>query len=128
MKKLALLCTLSLFSFIALMGQDARPIPGEYIVKIKGTSIKPLILQMQDASTDREANFKNASTLRMRLEGQLAEIAKRNGVSQPARVFVDATVALYLTNVSDDAAKRMTADPDVESVTPNFVPNYRSCR
>ena len=121
MKKLALLCTLSLFSFIALMGQDARPIPGEYIVKIKGTSIKPLILQMQDASTDREANFKNASALRARIEGQLAEIAKRNGVSQPAGVFVDATVALYLTNVSDDAAKRMTADPDVESVTPNFV-------
>ncbi|MEY4105959.1 MAG: hypothetical protein RL181_301 [Bacteroidota bacterium] len=122
MKKLSILLSMVLLLCGGLFAQtNFKPIPGEYIVKIKGTSIKPLILQMQDASTDREANFKNVSTLRMRIEGQLAEIAKRNGVSQPAGVFVDATVALYLTNVSDDAAKRMTADPDIESVTPNFV-------
>ncbi|MFM8362863.1 MAG: S8 family peptidase [Haliscomenobacter sp.] len=98
-----------------------KPIPGEFIVKIKGTSIKPVILQAQDGSTDREANFKLTSALRTRIEGQLAEIAKRNGVSQPAAVFADATVAMLFSNISDDLAKRISQDPDVESVTPNFV-------
>jgi hypothetical protein len=107
MKKLSILLSMTLLLCGGLFAQtNVKPIPGEYIVKIKGTSIKPLILQMQDASADREANFKNTSALRARIQGQLAEIAKRNGVSQPAGMFVDATVALYLTNISDDAAKR----------------------
>jgi len=121
MKKISFL--FSLFLCGALFAQTSMqlmPVPGEYIVKIKETSMKAIILQMSDVSLDREANFKNSSALRTRLQGQLVEIAKRNGVSQPAGVFVDATVALYLTNISEDAAKRMTADPDVESVTPNF--------
>ena len=122
MKKLALLCTLSLFSFIALMGQDARAIPGEYIVKIKATSIKPLIQQVQDISrTDREANFKNSSQLRDRVESQLDEIAKRNGVSRISQKFVDATVAFHLTDLSQDLANRLMKDPDVEAVVPNFL-------
>jgi len=125
MKKLSFLLGMALLLCGSLFAQtDVKQIPGEFIVKIKETSIKPLILQMQDASTDREANFKNASTLRMRLEGQLAEIAKRNGVSQPTAVFVDATVALHLSNIPDDVAKRISADPDVESVTPNFIVQF----
>ena len=99
MKKLALLYALLFCSVVGLMAQDARVIPGEYIVKIKATSIKPLIQQVQDISrTDREANFKNSSQLRARLEGQLDEIAKRNGVSRISQKFVDATVAFHLCN------------------------------
>ena len=121
MKKLALLYALLFCSVVGLMAQDARVIPGEYIVKIKATSIKPLIQQVQDISrTDREANFKNSSQLRARLEGQLDEIAKRNGVSRISQKFVDATVAFHLTDIPQDLASRLMKDPDVEAVVPNY--------
>jgi len=72
MKKLSILLSMVLLLCGGLFAQtNFKPIPGEYIVKIKGTSIKPLILQMQDASTDREANFKNVSTLRIALKASL---------------------------------------------------------
>ncbi len=121
MKKLVLLYSLLFCSVVGLMAQDARVIPGEYIVKIKATSIKPLIQQVQDISrTDREANFKNSSQLRARLEGQLDEIAKRNGVSRISQKFVDATVAFHLTDIPQDLASRLMKDPDVEAVVPNY--------
>ena len=97
-----------------------KQVPGEYIVHIKGNIITPLILQTKNASTDRTANFKNTSALRKRLEEQLLEIAKRNDIPRPANLFVDATVAMHLKNVSEDIVKRISADPAVESVTPNF--------
>jgi hypothetical protein len=99
---------------------EMSAIPGEFIVKIKSSTIVPLIQQVKDVSKDRAVNYKNASALRTRSESQLAELAKRYGV-QPAGLFVDATVAMYLTKISDDLAKRIAQDPAVESVSPNFL-------
>ena len=120
MKKLTFFFVLLLYKGLFAQTTEFRAIPGEFIVKIKETSIKPVILQVRDGSTDREANFKLSSSVRTRIEGQLAEISKRNGLSQPAAVFTDATVAMLFRNLSDDLAKRISQDPDVELVTPNF--------
>ena len=120
MKKLTFFFVLLLYKGLFAQTTGFRAIPGEFIVKIKETSIKPVILQVRDGSTDREANFKLSSSVRTRIEGQLAEISKRNGVSQPAAVFTDATVAMLFRNLSDDLVKRISQDPDVELVTQNF--------
>lgn len=120
MKKLTFFFVFFLYKCLFAQTTGFRAIPGEFIVKIKETSIKPVILQVRDGSTDRETNFKLSSSVRTRIEGQLAEISKRNGVSLPAAVFADATVAMLFRNLSDDLAKRISQDPDVELVTPNF--------
>jgi len=120
MKKLTFFFILLLYRGLIAQETILRAIPGEFIVKIKETSIKPVILQVQDGSTDRETNFKLSSSIRTHIQGQLSEIAKRNGVSQPAAVFADATVAMLFSNISDDLAKRIAQDPDVEAVSPNF--------
>ena len=103
--------------------QEPQVIPGQFIVKLKETSAKPVIAQQQ-RNNNRDQKFASNNALRNQAMSKLNQVKQRKNIPQGALVNEYADVLVGFTaKLNPQQVEALKADPDVEGVYPDYVIN-----
>lgn len=134
MKNIFITC-LMLFAFATLANAQTQPevnvevppledmqmIPDQYVVLLKETSAKPVILQDIAATEDRSRKEASGQRAREANEAIIRTVAARSEIKEDAILHEYADVIVgFAAILSPDQVSRLQADPDVEEVAQDF--------
>ena len=126
MKYTFFLTVVFLRSFLAVQAQTSEPqaIPGEYIITLKETAVKPLIHDLPTPAADdnRKTRFAQSDAQRQQKLTQVRALWADAGISSDNILFewVDATVA-FAAKLNNQQLEMLKNNPLVEQVDPNYA-------
>lgn len=125
MKTLNTLFILLITSLGCLCAQEAgepTPIPGQYIVMLKETAARPVILDETINAAGREETYQSNQTKRQSNLEKTAQVRRTAGLSESKVLaeYADALVG-FSANLSPEEVAALTANPDVESVSQDYI-------
>jgi subtilisin family serine protease len=110
-----------IFGIVFSYAQKPEAIPGQYIVTLKESVIKPVI-KLQKRNPNRELKEKNNRPLRDKTLAKIKEIKLKSKISESAILADYADVLVGFTaKLTDAEVKLLKSDPDVEGVYQDYV-------
>jgi hypothetical protein len=104
-------------------GQDspAAPVPGQYVVVLKESSAKPVVLQ-EVTTAGRQETYNLNQPARQANLAKLAQVRTMAGIAESAVLadFTDVIVG-FAASLKEEQVAKLLLSPDVESVTPDYL-------
>lgn len=116
-----LLLIIMLAGMVCAQDSPAAPIPGQYVVVLKETSAKPVVLQEVTTAGRQETYNLNQITRQANL-AKLAQVRMSSGVAESDVLanYTDVIVG-FTASLKEDQVAKLLLNPDVESVTPDYL-------
>ena len=116
-----LLLILMLAGMVCAQDSPAAPIPGQYVVVLKETSAKPVVLQEVTAAGRQETYNLNQPARQANL-AKLAQVRTSAGVAESDVLanYTDVIVG-FTAQLKEEQVAKLLLIPDVESVTPDYL-------
>lgn len=111
--------------FNAFAQKESKPVPGQYIVILKESVAKPVVMQDKQRggkqATDREAKVKSNQTARQTALNKVREVATKNKLQPNAILaeYAELTVG-FAAKLSDKEMRDLKADPNVEGIYEDY--------
>jgi hypothetical protein len=116
-----LLLIIMLAGMVCAQDSPAAPIPGQYVVVLKETSAKPVVLQEVTTAGRQETYNLNQATRQANL-AKLAQVRMSSGIAESDVLanYTDVIVG-FTASLKEDQVAKLLLNPDVESVTPDYL-------